>query len=254
MKKELKKPEPEDFGLTHKDITRIEREYLHASVENSPFHFLYYPWWVIPLPLLGKPDGMPLAAALIIVQLLYAFFFSDDLNRKHRDKVRDNIIGLSASNNYKLEIHHYSQELKKQETERIVKEREEKRRNYDYWSNLDPYEFEREIAVLFEKHGFMTTVTKGSGDGGIDVVLKRNEKYYAVQCKRYATKVGPAAVRDLYGTMVSGKFDGGFLVCPSGFSDKAFEFASNKKIQFIGLKRIMELVHAESKSDVAFLF
>jgi hypothetical protein len=61
-------------------------------------------------------------------------------------------------------------------------------------------------------------------------------------------------VRDLYGTMVSGKFDGGFLVCPSGFSEKAFEFARGKKIRFIGLKRIMELVQAESKSDVNFLF
>lgn len=253
--KELKKPEPEDFGLTHKDITRIEREELHSSVATCPSNFMSYPWlWIIPLPLLGKPDGTPVAIVLFIVWLIYIVVFQDDLNRKHRDKVRENIIGLLASKNYKSALHHHNQALEKLKRERLVKEREEKRRNYDYWSNLDPYEFEKEVAVLFEKHGFQANVTKGSGDGGIDVLLMRSSSRYIVQCKRYATKVGPAAVRDLYGTMVSGNFDGGFLVCPSGFSKKAFEFARNKKIQFIGLKRIMELVHAERKSDVTFLF
>lgn len=249
-----RKPEPEHFGLTYENLSQIEREYLRASVANSPFNFLYYPWWVLPLPLLGKPGGTPFFLVLLIIQLVYVFFFADDLNWKHRVKVRENITGLSASRDYKLANHTYNQVLEKYKREKIIKERDEKRRNYEYWSNLDPYEFEKEIAILFEKHGFIATVTKGSGDGGIDVLLKRNENRYVIQCKRYATKVGPAAVRDLYGTMVSGSFDGGFLVCPSGFSKKAIEFASHKKIQFLGLKRIMELVHAESKSDVTFLF
>ena len=253
--KATNKPEPEDFGLTHEDLSRIEREERHSSDATSPFDFISYPWlWIIPLPLLGKPDGIPVAIVLFIIWLIYILIFQDDLNRKHRDQVRENIIGLSASKDYKLALHHQHQALEKLERKRIVKEREEKRRNYDYWSNLDPYEFEKEVAVLFEMHGFQANVTKGSGDGGIDVLLRRNKKRYIVQCKRYATTVGPAAVRDLYGTMVSGKFDGGFLVCPSGFSQKAFEFASNKRIQFIGLKRIMELVHAENKRDLKFLF
>ena len=87
-------------------------------------------------------------------------------------------------------------------------------------------------------------ITKGSGDEGIDIFLnKGNGQQGIVQCKRFSKKVGPATLRDLYGTMIAGDYKYGFVVCPSGFSDKAYEFSKGKNIKLIGLKRIIEMVN-----------
>jgi hypothetical protein len=140
------------------------------------------------------------------------------------------------------------EELEKQRRLEEEKRKENNRKNYDYWSTVNPYEFEREIALLFKKHGFNSRVTKGSGDGGIDIILKKDSEKFIVQCKRHQSKVGPSTVRDLYGAMAGGGYNAGYVVCPSGFSKKAFEFSKGKKITLIGLSRIMEMVNNNSVS------
>jgi len=47
---------------------------------------------------------------------------------------------------------------------------------------------------------------------------------------------------------VGGGYNAGLVVCPSGFSKKAFEFSKGKKITLIGLSRIMEMVNNNSVS------
>lgn len=43
----------------------------------------------------------------------------------------------------------------------------------EYWFSLNGHDFETEVANLFEKSGFFkVTKTKGSGDGGIDIILR----------------------------------------------------------------------------------
>ena len=103
---------------------------------------------------------------------------------------------------------------------------------------------EREVGWLFSQHGYEAEVTKGSGDGGIDIFLKKNGKVSVVQCKRFTHKAGPAVVRDMYGTMMAGNYEEAFVVCPAGFSDNAYDFSKNKKVRLIGLKGIMEMVDA----------
>ena len=151
------------------------------------------------------------------------------------------------------ERQHKKEQAIESRKQQLLKEKRQKalnRKNFSYWSSIDPYEFEREIAVLFESKGFQVTVTKGSGDGGIDILMSKDNKKSIVQCKRYKTKVSPSTVRDLYGVMVSGKYHAGYVVCPSGFSKKSFEFSKDKKIVLIGLKRIMEMVNQD---EVDFL-
>ena len=140
-------------------------------------------------------------------------------------------------------LKNYQSELNQIEA---IKQRDLNRKSFTYWSSLDPYEFEREIAVLFEKHGFKTKVTKGSGDGGIDIILFKNSEAGIVQCKRHKTKVSPSVIRDIYGTMLGGKYKFAYVVCPAGFSEESMRFSRGKKIQLIGLKRIMEMVNSDT--------
>lgn len=70
---------------------------------------------------------------------------------------------------------------------------------------MDPYEFERFVAELWNQHGYSTRVRKGSGDRGIDIVAtKRNptQRKELIQVKRYSAsnKVGSRDVR-LYATL-----------------------------------------------------
>ena len=67
-------------------------------------------------------------------------------------------------------------QAEKEEKEAIDKE--QRRKEFSYWFELDPYEFEREIAELFIKHQFRAEPTKGSGDEGIDILLDEIEWHY----------------------------------------------------------------------------
>jgi hypothetical protein len=148
----------------------------------------------------------------------------------------------SQRRDYESALKNYQSKLNQIEA---IKQRDLNRKNFGYWSSLDPYEFEREIAVLFDKHGFKTKVTKGSGDGGIDIILFKNSEAGIVQCKRHKTKVSPSVIRDIYGTMLGGKYKFAYVVCPAGFSEESMRFSRGKKIQLIGLKRIMEMVNSD---------
>lgn len=75
------------------------------------------------------------------------------------------------------------------------------RRKYDIRSldEIEGYEFERYCAELLKKRGFEeVSVTKGSGDYGVDVLAEKDGVTYAIQCKAYATPVGVKAVQEAY--------------------------------------------------------
>ena len=120
-----------------------------------------------------------------------------------------------------------------------ARQREQRRRDQRHWASLDPYEFESEVAALFRSFGYEAEVTQGSGDGGIDIVLRHEGKESFVQCKRYSSKLGPAPVRELYGVMRISQAYGGFIACPGGFTTGAVQLAKETGIVLIGLKRIL---------------
>lgn len=64
---------------------------------------------------------------------------------------------------------------------------------------MNGHDFEYFCADLLKKRGFIdVTVTKGSGDYGIDVLAEKEGVTYAVQCKAYAEPVGVKAVQEAF--------------------------------------------------------
>lgn len=60
-------------------------------------------------------------------------------------------------------------------------------------------EFEQFTADLLRKLGYeRVEVTPGSGDQGVDVVAVKDGKRYAIQCKRYAQKLGNKPVQEVF--------------------------------------------------------
>lgn len=115
----------------------------------------------------------------------------------------------------------------------------------DYWMNLDGHEFEEAVAVVYRKKGYEAVVSKQGGDKGIDIILTRENKKIAVQCKAHNKPVSPSVVRDLYGTMNHFGYSEGILVSRNGFTVGVYEFAKDKPIELVNLNNLMDM----SKGD-----
>ncbi|MCD5324201.1 MULTISPECIES: restriction endonuclease [Pontibacillus] len=68
-------------------------------------------------------------------------------------------------------------------------------------NEMNGLEFEEFLVSLLSKLGFRSSPTKNSGDQGVDILARKNDRVYAIQAKRYASSVGNKAVQEV----VSGK-------------------------------------------------
>ena len=107
------------------------------------------------------------------------------------------------------------------------------RRKYDKCSldEIEGHDFEYYCAELLKKRGFEeVSVTKGSGDYGVDILAEKDGVTYAIQCKAYTTPVGVKAVqeacagREFYDRMV------GAVLTNQYFTKPAVEAAKKLKI------------------------
>lgn len=64
---------------------------------------------------------------------------------------------------------------------------------------MDGHDFEYVCADILRAKGFQNvTVTRGSGDQGVDVIAEQSGIKYAVQCKRFSGSVGNKAVQEVH--------------------------------------------------------
>jgi len=110
---------------------------------------------------------------------------------------------------------------------------------------MNPEDFERLIARLYNKQGYNTRVTPSSRDGGVDVEASKTttatgREMLAIQCKRYArgNNVGRPDCQKLLGVLSSNrKYTKGIIVTTSDFTQDARAFAqANGRIQLLNGK------------------
>ncbi|MEC4723295.1 restriction endonuclease [Noviherbaspirillum sp. CPCC 100848] len=115
-------------------------------------------------------------------------------------------------------------------------------------------EFEMLVGEAFRLQGYQVVETGGNGaDGGVDLVLRKdNEKFY-VQCKQWkAYKVGVEVVREMYGVMAAHGATGGFVVTSGRFTDAASQFALGRNLKLVDGPALMKLIeHAKSNRTAA---
>ena len=105
---------------------------------------------------------------------------------------------------------------------------------------MDPYAFERLAMLLLRECGFtQVTVTKKSGDGGIDGTgkLRINGIFsfnVAFQCKRYTGSVSAGDIRDFRGSLTT-DIEKGVFITTGSFTKAARDEASNAGKQQIDL-------------------
>lgn len=115
-------------------------------------------------------------------------------------------------------------------------------------------EFEILVGEAFRRNGFQVLETGGNGaDGGVDLVLRKNNEKFFVQCKQWkAYKVGVEVVRELYGVMAAHGAVGGFVVTSGRFTDAATEFAQGRNLKLIDGPVLLKLIqHARASRPTA---
>jgi len=90
---------------------------------------------------------------------------------------------------------------------------------------MDGKAFEEFIAKLFTKMGYTTTITKQTGDQGIDVIAKKGNTSIGIQTKCYAGSVGNTAVQEAVGGKAFHKVDKVMVVTNNEFTQSAKELA-----------------------------
>ncbi len=102
-------------------------------------------------------------------------------------------------------------------------------------------EFERFVGEhIFRKLGYAVDYTPTSGDGGIDLLIRRQGAAAVVQCKRYAGTVDGAMVRDLNGVVGKGGFKRGYLITTGTFSAASKAWVRGTNIALIDGQRLLE--------------
>ncbi|MEN9413227.1 MAG: hypothetical protein RLZZ342_314 [Candidatus Parcubacteria bacterium] len=95
--------------------------------------------------------------------------------------------------------------------------------------------FEHYVATIYKAQGYKTEVTPATGDGGIDVVLKKDGRTTGVQVKHYGpnSSVGRPDVQKLVGACAQKNYDTRLFVTTSYFSSDAIEAAKVLNVELV---------------------
>jgi restriction system protein len=103
-------------------------------------------------------------------------------------------------------------------------------------------DFEKFVAKIFTKLGYMTRVTKHSGDFGVDVIAEKDGVKIAIQAKCYANPVSNSAIQEITAGMKYYSCQKGVVVTNRTFTKAAIELARSNSIQLWDRKILIEKI------------
>ena len=114
--------------------------------------------------------------------------------------------------------------------------------------NIDWFQFEKVIALVYKKLGHQVERRGGANpDGGVDLIIKKNGERKAVQCKQWKTwNVGVKPIREFVGAMIDGKFSHGIFITLKGYRGQAKDFAARHNIEILTGNSFVRLLDQNS--------
>ena len=111
------------------------------------------------------------------------------------------------------------------------------------FDNMDGHQFERFCAHLLIKNGYEdVTLTKTSGDQGIDIIAYRDGIKHGIQCKCYSSDIGNSAVQEAFAGKTFYKCNVGIVLTNQHFSSSAIQLAENNGVVLWGREMLMKLI------------
>ncbi|WP_226672087.1 restriction endonuclease [Rossellomorea aquimaris] len=125
-----------------------------------------------------------------------------------------------------------------------AKYRISKKSEYEKLIKMRPAEFEKFVADLFTALGYEAELTPLTGDGGKDIILRKNNTMAIVECKRYneKNKVSRPDIQKFHSALIDTNANEGFFVTTSYFTEPAMKYTVDKPIKLININRLMEMI------------
>lgn len=261
----MKKPELKDYNLTEEELILYEEQkrnyydrldeycqYIKSIKKTIIWISLIVTFLMLIINIgigFGEDDGASITLGICVfwdwTVVLYCFQtldvsrwnVSDNKDREIKAQTMDLNLD-NAVENYNKAVRDYEWYLKKC--------------SIDFWNSLDGFEFEKEIAKLYRKQGYDATATSATGDGGVDIILRRNGERIAVQCKHHAKPVGPNDVRALQGVVAAQNYSKGIFVSLNGYTSSVYyEVRSGRvKIDLLELNDILQMAKGDDINPV----
>lgn len=119
----------------------------------------------------------------------------------------------------------------------------------DQLRSIDWFQFEKLVALVYRKLGYSVTRRGGANpDGGVDLVIEKDGRQTAVQCKQWKTwNVGVKAVREFLGALTDAGIRQGIFITLCGYTGEAKQLAGKHGIEIVdeaGLARMIEQADA----------
>jgi hypothetical protein len=245
---ELKKPVPEDFGLSTNQLLEIQTDNERVELLNqirrrrrgAAIKLLSIALIIVAIFAIKY---LGIFATIIILMWFGILAISGfaSLAKYIYPDIEKSLAGQTLDS-YRKKLSEYPEDkiLKLREEERLL---EIRRRETEYWFSLGGHEFEEEISNLFKRSGHFSVIkTKGSGDGGIDLILTANDgTKIVVQCKAHKAPIGPSIARDLYGAMHHEQVNRGIIVSLGGVTQGVRDFIEGKNISIIDVDGVIKM-------------
>lgn len=110
-------------------------------------------------------------------------------------------------------------------------------------------QFEHFLKNLFMRQGFQVTMTPGSGDQGVDLILNNGSRKIAIQAKRYSvnSKVGLSAIQEVYtGKQVYGCNEA-YVITTSYFTSQAINLGYSVGVKLIDRNGLQKLLSGKMR-------
>ncbi|MBS4192774.1 restriction endonuclease [Bacillus sp. FJAT-49705] len=146
------------------------------------------------------------------------------------------LINYFYINNRKIGQRHFEQEQAKI---RVLRDSE-----YQKLISMSPSNFEKYVADLFTTKGYDVELTPLTGDGGKDIILRKNKEISLVECKRYNqnNKVSRPEIQKFHSALIDMNAKEGYFVTTGYFTQPAMTYSIDKPIKLIDLPRLIEFI------------
>lgn len=135
----------------------------------------------------------------------------------------------------------FQQAISKYEIDMQKKEQWVRRQREDYWRSLSGVQFERELADVYRSLRYKVSMTPYTGDGGVDLLLEKDNRLTIVQCKAHSKKISISVARELVASMSDFKADDAIIACFEGVTKPVYEYIKDKRISIVTIADIVEM-------------
>jgi restriction system protein len=99
-----------------------------------------------------------------------------------------------------------------------------------FFDDMDPAAYEDMVANALTDMGWQTQTTGRTGDQGVDVIASMRDKRVVIQCKRYSSPVGNAAVQEIFAGRAFLGAHFAAVVSSAGFTRSAIQLAQSTNV------------------------